>query len=197
VRCPTCNADNQTAAKFCVECGAAFNIPCAKCGFQNPPIAKFCQECGKSLKPGAAAQQLRSQHSATGREIAIADQGPSLEPNELNDGERKMVTALFADLRGSTELMEDLDPEEAIKRVFLQESLNQPLIVIFEDLHWIDSQTQVLLDLLTDSIASVRILLLVNFAPNIDMTGVVDPVTHNSGSTRSAVKARTRCSPNC
>ena len=113
MRCPTCNADNQTAAKFCVECGSAFNIPCEKCGFQNPPIAKFCQECGKSLKPGAAAQRLRSQDLATGREIAIADQGPSLEPDELADGERKMVTALFADLRGSTELMEDLDPEEA------------------------------------------------------------------------------------
>jgi class 3 adenylate cyclase/ribosomal protein L40E len=113
MRCPTCNADNQTAAKFCVECGAALNIPCAKCGFKNPPIAKFCQECGKSLKPGAAAQPLRSQNSATGREIAIADQGASLEPNELTDGERKTVTALFADIKGSMELMVDLDPEEA------------------------------------------------------------------------------------
>ena len=113
MRCPTCNTDNQTAAKFCVECGAAFNIPCAKCGFQNPPIAKFCQECGKSLKPGASAQRLRSQNSAAGRELAIADQGPSLGPNELTEGERKTVTALFADIKGSMELMEDLDPEEA------------------------------------------------------------------------------------
>jgi predicted ATPase len=51
---------------------------------------------------------------------------------------------------------------EAIKRIILRESLNQPLVVIFEDLHWIDSQTQELLDLLTESIANARVLLLFN-----------------------------------
>src|SRR5215470_2291096 len=54
---------------------------------------------------------------------------------------------------------------EAIKRVLLRESLNQPLIVLFEDLHWIDGETQALLDLLVDAIASARILLLVNYRP--------------------------------
>jgi class 3 adenylate cyclase len=54
---------------------------------------------------------------------------------------------------------------EALKRVVLRESLNQPLVVIFEDLHWIDSQTQALLDLLADSIANARVLLLVDYRP--------------------------------
>src|SRR5262249_34465108 len=54
---------------------------------------------------------------------------------------------------------------EAIKRVLLRESLNQPLSVIFEDLHWIDSDTQALLDMLVDGIASARVLLLVNYRP--------------------------------
>jgi len=54
---------------------------------------------------------------------------------------------------------------EAIRRILLRESLNQPLIVIFEDLHWIDEQTQALLNLLVDSIANARILLLVNYRP--------------------------------
>jgi tetratricopeptide (TPR) repeat protein len=54
---------------------------------------------------------------------------------------------------------------EAIKRVILRESLNQPLIVIFEDLHWIDEQTQELLNLLADSIGTAKILLLVNYRP--------------------------------
>jgi tetratricopeptide (TPR) repeat protein len=54
---------------------------------------------------------------------------------------------------------------EAIKRVLLRESLNQPVIMIFEDLHWIDGDTQVLLDMVTDSIASARVLLLVNYRP--------------------------------
>jgi tetratricopeptide (TPR) repeat protein len=54
---------------------------------------------------------------------------------------------------------------EAIKRILLRESLNQPLIVVFEDLHWIDAATQVLLDLLVDAIANARVLLLVNYRP--------------------------------
>src|SRR5215471_13788302 len=53
----------------------------------------------------------------------------------------------------------------AIKRVLLRESLNQPLIVIFEDLHWIDGETQALLNLLADGIANAHILLMVNYRP--------------------------------
>jgi predicted ATPase len=51
------------------------------------------------------------------------------------------------------------------KRIVLRESLNQPLMVIFEDLHWIDEQTQELLNLLADSIGTAKILLLVNYRP--------------------------------
>src|ERR1700687_2406245 len=54
---------------------------------------------------------------------------------------------------------------EAIKRIVLRESLNQPLMLIFEDLHWIDEQTQALLNLLADSIATAKFLLLVNYRP--------------------------------
>src|ERR1700746_1649011 len=54
---------------------------------------------------------------------------------------------------------------EAIKRILLRESLNQPLMVIFEDLHWIDEQTQELLNLLADSIGTAKILLLVSYRP--------------------------------
>jgi hypothetical protein len=54
---------------------------------------------------------------------------------------------------------------EAIKRIALLESLNQPLMVIFEDRHWIDEQTQELLNLLADSIGTAKVLLLVNYRP--------------------------------
>jgi predicted ATPase len=54
---------------------------------------------------------------------------------------------------------------EAIKRILLRESLNQSLMVIFEDLHWIDEETQELLNLLADSIGTAKILLLVNYRP--------------------------------
>src|SRR5262249_41723238 len=54
---------------------------------------------------------------------------------------------------------------EAIKRILLRESLNQPLILVFEDLHWMDGESEALLNLLADSIATSRILLLVNYRP--------------------------------
>ncbi len=54
---------------------------------------------------------------------------------------------------------------EAVKRVLVRETLNQPLLVIFEDLHWIDGETQAFLDVLADSVATAKILLLVNYRP--------------------------------
>lgn len=71
-----------------------------------------------------------------------------------------------------TASLQQMDPQirrrrtfEALKRLFLRESLNQPLILIFEDLHWIDSETQGFLDALSESVASARLLLLVNYRP--------------------------------
>ena len=54
---------------------------------------------------------------------------------------------------------------DAIKRILLRESLNQPLMVIFEDLHWIDEATQEFLNLLADSLGTAKLLLLVNYRP--------------------------------
>src|SRR4029079_17815430 len=68
--------------------------------------------------------------------------------------------------------LQQMDPQirrrrtfDALKRVFLRESLNQPLILIFEDLHWIDSETQGFLDTLSEGVASAKVLLLVNYRP--------------------------------
>src|SRR5262249_1485932 len=54
---------------------------------------------------------------------------------------------------------------DAVKRLLLREAQNQPILVIFEDLHWIDSETQALLDTLIESLPTVRVLLLVNYRP--------------------------------
>jgi class 3 adenylate cyclase len=113
MRCPICSAENQPSAKFCVECGTAFRSSCAKCGFENSPAAKFCQECGTSLGPASALQPLRLPASSAGAERPAINKPLSVPPAEEPDGERKTVTALFADIKGSTELMADLDPEEA------------------------------------------------------------------------------------
>jgi len=70
-----------------------------------------------------------------------------------------------------------MDPEirrrrtlDAIKRLLLRESFNQPLIVIFEDLHWLDDGSLALLNLLADSIGTARLLMLVNYRPEFTHT---------------------------
>ena len=79
---------------------------------------------------------------------------------------------------------------DAIKRIIIRESLNQPTAVIFEDLHWIDGETQALLDLLADSLANSRVLLLVNYRPEFATSGLTSRTIHNCGWTRWAGKRR-------
>ena len=76
----------------------------ASCGFENAPTAKFCGNCGAALRSGDAAQAKQLDTSAI-RPAETTNAG-------VLEGERKTVTALFADLKGSTELLETLDPEE-------------------------------------------------------------------------------------
>jgi predicted ATPase len=68
--------------------------------------------------------------------------------------------------------LSEMDPEirrrrtlEAIRRVLVRETLDRPLVLVFEDLHWIDSETQAFLELLVEGLATVRLLLLVNYRP--------------------------------
>ncbi len=68
--------------------------------------------------------------------------------------------------------LQQMDPQirrrrtfDALKKLFLRESLNQPLVLIFEDLHWIDGETQGFLDVLSESVASAKLLLLTNYRP--------------------------------
>ena len=103
--CAKCKTENPEGWKFCNECGAAFKSSCTSCGFENAPSAKFCGKCGAALRSADAAQ-TKQLDTSTIRSAETTDAG-ALE------GERKTVTAVFADIRGSTELMEDLDPEEA------------------------------------------------------------------------------------
>ena len=113
MHCPSCNAENPSAAKFCIECGLSFKSRCAECGGENLPQAKFCAECGTSLPRRVPTSNAQSAAATTGPAATVLTERPSVESHEAPEGERKTVTALFADIKGSTELMEDLDPEEA------------------------------------------------------------------------------------
>jgi class 3 adenylate cyclase len=84
-------------------------LQCPSCGTSNRPGARFCIECAAALGAASSPGITETARSETGN-ITL---GASRESHEISDGERKTVTALFADIKGSTELMRDLDPEEA------------------------------------------------------------------------------------
>src|SRR5271170_1812471 len=112
--CPKCNTENAANAKFCAECGAKFAALCPSCGAENPPDAKFCTQCGTRL--GGATNQPAAQPPPARPEARSAPtliERPAIDPDILPEGERKTVTALFADIKGSMDLMEDIDPEQA------------------------------------------------------------------------------------
>jgi class 3 adenylate cyclase/tetratricopeptide (TPR) repeat protein len=97
------------AVKFCGECGARLEASCPSCQAANPPVNKFCQDCGAALTRAPSATKFSSPESYTPKHLAekIINSKSALE------GERKQVTVLFADLKGSMELLADRDPEDA------------------------------------------------------------------------------------
>ena len=107
--CTKCSNDNPTDALFCEGCGAKLEPVCATCNASVSPGALFCKKCGTAIS--TAKPDARAGSHSPGSQIKVAaDTGSAFEPVE---GEHKTVTALFADIKGSTEMMEDLDPEEA------------------------------------------------------------------------------------
>jgi class 3 adenylate cyclase/tetratricopeptide (TPR) repeat protein len=112
MRCGNCGTDNREGRRFCAECGGALNTHCARCGASNEPGEKFCGQCGAALAVDSGATPTIGAAPAIAAVSAIS---LTAEPSvgDIPEGERKTVTALFADIKGSTELMADLDPEEA------------------------------------------------------------------------------------
>jgi class 3 adenylate cyclase/predicted ATPase len=111
MRCSKCGTDSTTGRKFCAACGSPLSRRCARCGAENAPSSAFCEDCGAALAGNAASTATGSPQAASASEIRVAPE--QQDPSTTIEGERKTVTALFADLKSSTELMEALDPEEA------------------------------------------------------------------------------------
>jgi class 3 adenylate cyclase/tetratricopeptide (TPR) repeat protein len=108
--CPRCRHANPPQAKYCLECGGRLVPQCARCGTELPAGAKFCLECGQAAAaPAAAPARYASPDSYTPTHLAER----ILTSKAALEGERKQVTVLFADLKGSLELLADRDPEEA------------------------------------------------------------------------------------
>jgi class 3 adenylate cyclase len=110
MRCSKCASENPVGKKFCTQCGSALAVVCPRCAVENPPSSRFCGDCGIGLSADSTGEQPSSSTLSAPR-IRITSQ--ETDASAASDGERKTVTALFADIKGSMELMEDLDPEEA------------------------------------------------------------------------------------
>src|SRR5579863_3783731 len=111
MHCSKCGSENPAGNNFCARCGSALARLCAKCGAENSPTSNFCGKCGAQLTNGPGAAVAASPPQGSAARIRVAAEQP--DASTALDGERKTVTALFADIKGSMELMEDLDPEEA------------------------------------------------------------------------------------
>src|ERR1700675_73401 len=109
MRCPQCAQENPATARFCNGCGGRLETVCGGCGQVNPPSSRFCNGCGQPL--GGTPASPRAPDSYTPRHLAEK----ILTSKSALEGERKQVTVLFADLKGSMELLADRDPEEARK----------------------------------------------------------------------------------
>ncbi len=117
MQCPQCKTVNPEGSKFCLNCGTRLSQVCPHCGLQLPPQAKFCLECG------ARMAGLPVQATATEADPDVmADRLRRLVPKEYaaqlaskqgeSSHERRTVTILFSDIKSSTALAEELDPEE-------------------------------------------------------------------------------------
>jgi class 3 adenylate cyclase len=112
MKCPRCQQENPVGAKFCNGCGARLDVICPRCAQPNPPGSRFCNECGRPIDVAAApAPAPRFTVPETHIPKHLAEK--ILTSKSTLEGERKQVTVLFADLKGSMELLADRDPEEA------------------------------------------------------------------------------------
>jgi hypothetical protein len=109
--CPRCQAENREGRRFCSKCGTPLAQPCAACGFANEPGDEFCGGCGARLAAATPAARFSAPDAYTPKHLADR----ILTSKAALEGERKQVTVLFADLKGSMELLADRDPEEPRK----------------------------------------------------------------------------------
>jgi len=109
MQCMHCRHQNPDGQKFCGECGTRLSAGCPACGAANVPGQKFCGECGAPLVEGGASPQFASPQAYTPKHLAER----ILTSRSTLERERKQVTVLFADIKGSFELIEASDPEQA------------------------------------------------------------------------------------
>jgi class 3 adenylate cyclase len=110
MKCPKCQFDNREGAKFCNECGHKFEQACPECGVTNRVGSKFCDECGYDLRASKEASPIDFSKPQSYTPKFLAEK--ILTTRSSIEGERKLVTVLFADVANYMSMSEKLDPEE-------------------------------------------------------------------------------------
>jgi class 3 adenylate cyclase len=108
VNCLSCDQENPEGSRFCNGCGAPLAVVCGTCEQQNPPGSRFCNNCGAPLATEPPTPPEREPCDYTPKHLA----DKILQSKSALEGERKQVTVLFADVKGSMDLAEQVDPEE-------------------------------------------------------------------------------------
>jgi class 3 adenylate cyclase/tetratricopeptide (TPR) repeat protein len=116
--CPQCQRENLPDSIFCDRCGMRFETVCSHCDEPNRLDATFCRICGQLIDQTATTAPARVSGVPTPDSYVPKHLAEKiLASRQSLEGERKQVTVLFADIRGSTSLLEGLDPEEAQKLI--------------------------------------------------------------------------------
>ena len=119
MQCPQCQHENPDGSRFCNACGVKLELTCSACHHVNPAGSRFCNACGNNLlTPIPPVGQPERQGTPEPEPLSYTPQHLAdkiLTSRSALEGERKQVTVLFADIKDSTELIRDLDPEEAQK----------------------------------------------------------------------------------
>ena len=110
MQCPKCRFENRGDVNFCEECGTKMVLVCPGCGSIIHSGSKFCGECGHELFQPQKLPQIDYQqpHSYTPKHLAEK----ILTTRSAIEGERKIVTVMFADVAGFSTISEKLDPED-------------------------------------------------------------------------------------
>jgi class 3 adenylate cyclase/tetratricopeptide (TPR) repeat protein len=118
MECSTCGAANPSEARYCGGCGVALVLACAECGKPVPLSNSFCGNCGAKVERRRSAG-FRDERESLAAPVHLPQHLAQriLDTRGLLEGERKQITVLFADIKGSTTLIEDLDPEDADLRL--------------------------------------------------------------------------------
>lgn len=130
MQCTNCHHDNADNARFCNQCGSSLKPGCAQCGAENPADSKFCNQCGNSLATASTSEAPSRKTQASPKDYTpkhLADR--ILSSRSALEGERKQVTVMFVDLKGSLDLAEQVDAER------WHEILDEFFAILGEEVH--------------------------------------------------------------